>query len=533
MIDGELPNEATTSIMMGKGEESVDRIHVLDTTLRDGEQVPGAKLTAAEKLEIARQLAALGVDVIEAGFPSSSPGDFEAVETIAREIRSTGITALARAVKTDIDAVWAAVRQAEHPQIHIVLGVSDIHLQGKFRRSREEILAMGAQAVRYAKQFTPYVQYSTEDAGRADLQYLKETVRAVIDAGATVVNIPDTTGFCDPEEFGRIIHELRTDVPNIDRAMLSVHCHNDLGMATSNTLAAIKQGARRVEMTVNGLGERAGNTALEEVVMALKVKADFYQAYTAIRSEEIARTSRLVSSLTGIWVQPNKAIVGANAFAHSSGIHQDGVLKDRQTYEIIDPRSVGITQSRIVLTARSGRHALRVRLQELGREMDDAQLDEFHRRFLDLADRKKEVYDEDLLALLAQQERTPEQGGYQLAGLEVSLKTGQPPRARVGLRLPDGREASEEATGSGPVDAAYSAMERLIGRTARVLEFSLQSVTEGIDAQARVAVRMEIDHEVFIGRGTNSDVVLSAVYAYLDAWNRTLLRASTASWTPA
>jgi len=499
----------------------VDRIFILDTTLRDGEQVPGAKLAGAEKLEIARQLAVLGVDVIEAGFPASSPGDFEAVRTIAREVRGVGITALARAVAKDIDAVWQAVREAEFPQIHIVLGVSDIHLEGKFRRSRQDVLNMGVEAVRYAKKYTPNVQYSTEDAGRADLGYLKETVQRVIEAGATVVNIPDTTGYCDPEEFGHIIRAIKNEVDNIDRAILSVHCHNDLGMATANTLAAIKNGARRIEVTMNGLGERAGNTALEEVVMALKVKPDFYGVMTTIHTEEITRTSRLVSNLTGIWVQPNKAIVGSNAFAHSSGIHQDGVLKARQTYEIIDPKSVGIAESRMVLTARSGRHAVRARLQALGRSIDDGPFELFHQQFLDLADRKKEVYDEDLLALLTQ-DRTATAHGYELLSLEVSSGTTRTPGASVSLRLPDGREVSAEATGSGPVDAAYSAMDQIIGQNVRVLEFSLQSVTEGMDAQARVSVRLAIESDVFIGRATDSDVVISAVQAYLDALNRTL-----------
>ncbi len=497
----------------------MDRVAIFDTTLRDGEQVPGAKLASNEKLEIARQLAVLGVDVIEAGFPASSPGDFDAVRTIAREVRGVSITALARAVARDIDAVWEAVREAEMPQIHIVLGVSDIHLQGKFRRSREDILAMGVEAVRYAKRYTPYVQYSTEDAGRADLQYLKQTVFRVIEAGATVVNIPDTTGYCDPQEFGHIIQTLHDEVANLDQAVLSVHCHNDLGMATANTLSAIRHGARRIEVTVNGLGERAGNTALEEVVMALKVKPDYYGVTTSIRTEEISRTSRLVSSLTGIWVQPNKAIVGSNAFAHSSGIHQDGVLKARQTYEIIDPKSVGIAESRMVLTARSGRHAVRARLQDLGRVLEDEQFEQFHQLFLDLADRKKEVYDEDLLALLTQGDPIGFRG-FELAALDVSLGSQRTPQARVTLRYPNGDEQSATATGSGPVDAAYSAIDQLIGQRARVLEFSLQSVTEGMDAQARVSVRVMINSDVVIGRATDSDVVMSAVQAYLDAWNR-------------
>lgn len=499
----------------------MDRIAILDTTLRDGEQVPGAKLAPAEKLEIARQLAVLGVDVIEAGFPASSPGDFEAVRAISREVRGVGVTALARAVAKDIDAVWEAVRDAEFPQIHIVLGVSDIHLEGKFRRSRQEVLAMGVEAVRYAKRYTPFVQYSTEDAGRADLHYLKETVAAVIEAGATVVNIPDTTGYCDPEEFGRIIQTLKREVANIDGVILSVHCHNDLGMATANTLAAIKHGARRIEVTMNGLGERAGNTALEEVVMAIKVKPDLYGVSTSIKTEEITRTSRLVSSLTGIWVQPNKAIVGSNAFAHSSGIHQDGVLKARRTYEIIDPESVGVAESRMVLTARSGRHAVRSRLEAMGRSIDGEEFERFHQQFLDLADRKKEVYDEDLLTLLAQDSQAVV-SGFELDALNVSLGTGRKPQAEVSLRCRDGRVITATATGSGPVDAAYSAVNQLVGQSARVLEFSLQSVTEGIDAQARVSVRMAVGTDVYIGRATDPDVVISAVQAYLDAWNRSL-----------
>src|SRR3990172_5379765 len=334
------------------------RIIIFDTTLRDGEQVPGAKLNAVQKLEIANQLERLGVDVIEAGFPASSPGDFEAVRGIAQKVRKPIITALARTVKEDIDAVWGAIREAAHPRIHIVLGASDIHVERKLRTDRDKALTMGVEAVRYAKTLTPEIEYSTEDASRSDLDYLCRVIEAVIEAGATVVNIPDTVGYAVPAQFGNLIKELRMRVPSIDRVILSVHCHNDLGLATSNTLAAIANGAQQVEVTINGIGERAGNTSLEEVVMAIKTRQDYFGATTAIDTTAIYKTSRLVSRLMGIPVQPNKAIVGSNAFAHSSGIHQDGILKDRTTYEIIRPEDVGVARHHLVLTARSGRHAL-------------------------------------------------------------------------------------------------------------------------------------------------------------------------------
>lgn len=378
------------------------KVFVFDTTLRDGEQSPGASLTGAEKLEIARQLARLNVDVIEAGFPSSSPGDFEAVRQIAREVRGPVITALARAVKADIDAVWEAVRDAERPRIHIVLGASDIHARGKFRRSREELLEMGVAAVRYARALCPDVQYSTEDASRSDRRYLCQVVEAVIEAGATVVNIPDTVGWAVPAQWGRLIADIRRRVPNIHRATLSVHCHNDLGMAVANSLAAVKAGAQQVEGAINGIGERAGNASLEEVVMALKVRRAYYGVGTGIVTSELAATSAMVSRLTGLAVARNKAIVGANAFAHSSGIHQDGVLKERTNYEIICPEEVGAADAQIVLTARSGRHAVRHRLEALGYAVTPDDLDRLHARFLALADIRKEVFDDDLHALMAE-----------------------------------------------------------------------------------------------------------------------------------
>jgi 2-isopropylmalate synthase len=371
-------------------------IMIFDTTLRDGEQVPGAKLNAEQKLEIARQLVRLNVDVIEAGFPASSPGDLEAVKRIAREIKGPVITGLARTIQKDIDALWEAIRFAERPRIHMVLGTSDIHVDKKLRKNREQCLEMGVEAVKYAKKFTEDVEYSTEDASRSDPDYLCRVIEAVIKAGATVVNIPDTVGYAVPAQFGGLIRQIRERVPATDRVTLSVHCHNDLGLATINTLTAIENGATQVEVTVNGIGERAGNTSLEEVVMALYTRKDYFDAETRIRTQEIYATSQLVSRLMNIPVQPNKAIVGANAFAHSSGIHQDGILKDRKTYEIIPPEVVGAPAHKIILTARSGRHALRFRMRELGYVFTDEVFEKVHEKFLEVADLKKEVVDEDL-----------------------------------------------------------------------------------------------------------------------------------------
>jgi 2-isopropylmalate synthase len=384
--------------------KSPDRVFIFDTTLRDGEQSPGFHLDANSKLRIARQLEKLGVDVIEAGFPISSPGDFESCRRIAREIRGATVTALARAVREDIDAVWAAIKEAETPQIHIVLSVSDVHIERKLGLTRQEVLKRGAEAVAYARSLCDNVQYSPEDAGRADIDYLIETVETMIAAGATVINIPDTTGYCLPHEFGGLVRRVITEARGSDKALFSVHCHNDLGLAVANTLAAIEAGARRVECTINGIGERAGNTSLEEIVMLLKVRQSKLGLECAVDTTQITRTSRLVSELTGTPVQPNKAVVGANAFAHASGIHQDGVLKDRLNYEIMKPEDVGLSDSRIVLTARSGRHAFRHRLDRLGIELPDSKVDAAWQRFLQVADTKKEVTDEDLRKIAAMTE---------------------------------------------------------------------------------------------------------------------------------
>jgi 2-isopropylmalate synthase len=377
-----------------------DRVYIFDTTLRDGEQSPGFALDSDQKLKLAKQLEELGVDVIEAGFPISSPGDFQAVSRIAREVRGCTITALARAVPGDIDAVWNSIQDAESPQIHIVLSVSDIHIQRKLGLTRAEVLRRGEKAVAYARSFCDQVEYSPEDAGRADRDYLVETVERMLDAGATVINIPDTTGYCLPNEFGGLIQYVRDKVRHPERAIFSVHCHNDLGLAVANSLAAVQSGARRVECTINGIGERAGNTSLEEIVMVLRVRAAALGLETAVDTTQLAPTSRMLSELTGVGVQPNKAVVGANAFAHASGIHQDGVLKDRMNYEIMRPEDVGFTDSRIVLTARSGRHAFKHRLKVLGIELPDEHAQPAWEYFLRVADRQKEVTDSDLLAIV-------------------------------------------------------------------------------------------------------------------------------------
>ncbi|MEN6415163.1 MAG: 2-isopropylmalate synthase [Armatimonadota bacterium] len=376
-------------------------VHIFDTTLRDGEQSPGASLTSSEKLEIAKQLVRLNVDIIEAGFPASSPGDFEAVRNIAREVKGPIITALARAVKSDIDAVWESVKYAERPRIHIVLGSSDVHIQNKFRRSRDEVMDMGVAAVRYARSLCPDVQYSTEDASRSDKNYLFKVIESVIDAGATVVNIPDSVGYAVPAQWGRLIADIKRCVPNIDRATLSVHCHNDLGLAVANSLASIKAGAQQVECTINGIGERAGNASLEEVVMGIRVRQSYYRAATDITTSQLCPTSNMVSQLTGLALARNKAVVGENAFAHSSGIHQDGVLKNRNNYEIFSPEEVGAIGTTIVLTARSGRHAVRHRLESLGYKVSQEELERLHSRFLAVADTKKEVDDDDLRAMMS------------------------------------------------------------------------------------------------------------------------------------
>jgi 2-isopropylmalate synthase len=499
------------------------RIYIFDTTLRDGEQSPGASLNVNEKLEIARQLERLGVDVIEAGFPISSPGDFQAVQSISKLIKNATVCGLTRAVPKDIDVAAEALKDAVRPRIHTGLGVSDSHLQHKLKMTREQAMERGVTAVKHAKKYVEDIEYFTEDSGRADPDYLCKVIEEVIKAGATVINIPDTTGYTTPQEYGALINMVVNRVPNIDKAVISVHCHNDLGLAVANSLAGVLNGARQVECTINGIGERAGNTSLEEVVMAMKVRRDVFDCETGIVTQELYKTSRLVSNSTGVLVQPNKAIVGANAFAHSSGIHQDGVLKERTTYEIIDPKDVGINESKIILTARSGRHALAHRLETLGFAFDESQLDKLYERFLLVADRKKQVYDEDLEALVADEIRN-ENNTYDLLQVQVMCGDQGIPTATVRLRDRNGNILTDSNFGTGPVDAIYRTINRIVNVENDLIEFSVQSVTEGIDAMAEVTIRIRRGNDVYTGRGAHSDIIVASAKAYINALNRLLDR---------
>jgi 2-isopropylmalate synthase len=506
-----------------------DRVVIFDTTLRDGEQSPGAALNVREKVEIAHALAELGVDIIEAGFPISSPGDFRAVQLVSQEVRDCVVCGLTRANRKDIDAAAEALRGAAHPRIHTGLGVSDVHILHKLRTTHEDALLRGVDAVAYAKRFVADVQYYTEDAGRADPEYLYRVLEAVIDAGATVVNIPDTTGYSSPIEFGALIRGIVENVPNIDRATISVHCHNDLGMATANSLAGVLNGARQIEVTVNGIGERAGNCSLEEAVMAVRTRRDLFGLTTGINPRHIYPTSRLVSQLTGISVQPNKAIVGSNAFAHSSGIHQDGVLKERTTYEIIDPRDVGVPDSEIILSARSGRAGLRHRLAQLGYSLGADQFEKVYARFLTVADKKKTVETRDLEAIVADEVQMFFEETFHLEQVQVFCGDSSIPTATVRIRGPDGETYCDADHGAGPVDAVYRAINRVIGEPNELIEFSIQAVTEGIDAVGRVTIRIQaedpvsengVERRVFSGHGADTDIVVASAKAYLFALNR-------------
>lgn len=497
------------------------KIAIFDTTLRDGEQSPGASMNSEEKLVITRQLLRLGVDVIEAGFPVSSPGDFKSVQQIAAEVGDRAVVcALTRAVEKDIDSAADALSQCVRPRIHTGIGVSHSHIYDKLRTTPEKIIERAVAAVKYAKKYVEDVEFYAEDAGRSDYEFLAKVCQAVIEAGATVVNIPDTTGYSLPDEFGRRIKFLMENVSNIDKATISVHCHNDLGMATALSLAGIANGAGQVECTINGLGERAGNTAMEEVVMAIKMHGEELDAHTDINSREFIRASKLVSSITGFLVQPNKAIVGANAFAHSSGIHQDGVIKSRDTYEIIDPKEVGAGQSSIVLSARSGRAALRHRLEALGYHIEGQAFEDLHTAFLDLADKKKEVYDEDLESLVGERDRT-QSASYTLETVQVSCGHPLTPTATVILHDKNDNEFVACSVGTGPVDAVYKAVNQIVDIENDLTEFAVQSVTRGIDALGEVTIRVTAaDGEVFTGRGADGDIIVSSAKAYLNALNR-------------
>jgi len=500
----------------------MDRVIIFDTTLRDGEQAAGGTLNVQEKLEIARQLEKLGVDVIEAGFPVTSPGDFEAVRLIAQEVRTPSVCVLTHANLKAVDDSWEAVKGAANPRIHIVLSSSDIHLFYQLRKSREQILQMSVDTVGHAGKYCTNIEFSAMDASRTEPEFIHQLLKAVIDAGATTVNIPDTVGYAMPHQFGDLIEGVFKNVPNIDRAVVSVHCHNDLGLAVANSLEAIKRGARQVEGTVNGIGERAGNAALEEIVMAVKTRADFFNVTTNIDTKQIYRTSRLVSDLTGFAVQPNKAIVGGNAFRHSSGLHVDGMIKKAVTYEIIDPRSVGIPSSSLVLGKTSGRHAFRERLSELGYSLNDEDLNRAFTAFKELADKKKDITDRDIESLVAEEQRTVSEE-YHLDRVQVTCGDQGLPMAGVRLIGPGGKTIIEGASlGTGPVDAVYKAINLCVKVPNSLTEFSVKSVTEGIDAIGEVLIRIESDGVTYTGRGADTDIIVSSGKAYINALNRLL-----------
>jgi 2-isopropylmalate synthase len=489
------------------------KIIVFDTTLRDGEQVPGCQLNTVEKIEVARALEALGVDVIEAGFPVSSPGDFRSVVEISKAITEPVICALTRAVKKDIEVAAEALHYAKRKRIHTGIGTSPYHIKYKIRTTPEEIIRRAVDAVKYARKFVDDVEFYAEDAGRSDNAYLAEVIDAVIRAGATVVNIPDTTGYCLPEEYGNKIKYLRENVPNIDTVVISTHCHNDLGMATANTMMGVINGARQVEVTINGIGERAGNTSLEEIAMIIKSHYNL-NLKTDINPKLIFSTSRLVSTLMSMPVQANKAIVGRNAFAHSSGIHQDGVLKNRENYEIIDPKEVGIRESSIILTARSGRAALSHRLDLLGIKLGKEELDEIYHRFLILADKKKEINDEDIKILSG--EVFIGEKKLKLESLQVLCGRSVTPVATIGICI-NGEVHTSTASGNGPIDAAFTAVKQLIHETVHLEEFLIQAITKGSDDIGKVHVQVEYKGKIFYGFSANTDIITASVEAFIDA----------------
>jgi 2-isopropylmalate synthase len=507
----------------------MDKVIIFDTTLRDGEQSAGVTLNTREKLEIAKQLEKLGVDIIEAGFPATSPGDFEAVSLIAKEVRTPIICGLARAVANDVDRACEAVKGAENPRVHVFISSSDIHLVYQYKKSRDEILEMGREMVARAKKHYSDIEFSPMDASRTDSEFLYRIVEAAIDAGATTVNIPDTVGYAMPAEWGNLIEGVFKNVPNIHKAVVSVHCHNDLGLAVANSLEAVKRGARQVECTINGIGERAGNASLEEVVMGLKTRQEYFKLTTGIDTTQIYRTSRLVSELTGFAVQPNKAIVGGNAFRHESGIHQDGVIKMPITYEIMDPKSIGLPSSTLVLGKLSGRHAFRQRLEELGYNLNDEELARAFTAFKDLADKKREITDRDLESLMAEDKRTANiVEAFHLEQVQVSCGDKNIPTASVKLVDASGKICADAALGTGPIDAVYKAINRLVGVPNKLSEFTVKSVTEGIDAIGEVLIRIESDGVSYTGRGADTDIIVASAKAYMNALNRLLTDKSSA-----
>lgn len=496
----------------------MEKIVIFDTTLRDGEQAPGGSLNVREKLEIARQLSRLGVDVIEAGFPVSSEGDFESVRLIARKVRTPVICALARATKKDIDAAYRAVKVAKKPRIHVFLATSRIHMRYKLKKAKQEILRQAREMVRYARKYVKDIEFSPEDASRTEREFLFRIIEAVIDAGATTINIPDTVGYAVPSEFGGLIGEIKVHVPNVDKAVISVHCHDDLGMAVANSLAAIKNGARQVECTINGIGERAGNASLEEIVMATLTRKDLFHIKTLIKTKEIFRASRLVSKLTGFVVPPNKAIVGINAFRHEAGIHQDGVLKKRTTYEIIRPEDVGYSGTHLILGKHSGRHAFSERLKTLGFNLNSKELERAFERFKRLADKKREIFDEDLTAIIEDEIRiVPEI--WQLDYLKTSSATDSVPQAAIRLRS-KGKLFQATSLGDGPVDACYKAIDKITKVKGTLLDYSVSAVTSGKDALGEVSVRIKAKGKEVMGRGASTDIIEASAKAYVSAINK-------------
>jgi len=500
------------------GEGDTNKVYIFDTTLRDGEQSPGFSMNLDEKLRMARQLELLGVDVIEAGFPVASEGDFNAVREIARTVKKPQIAALARADFKDIDRAWEAIADAAHPRLHTFMSSSDIHLKYQLKKSRRQVLKEATAAVAHARQYTDNVEFSPMDATRSDWDYLVELIQSVIEAGATTVNIPDTVGYAMPDEMGGLIGYLFEKVPNINDAVVSVHCHNDLGVAVANSIAGIKRGARQVECAVNGIGERAGNTSLEEIVMALETRKDIFGFHTGINTRHLYRTSRLLTDITGIPVQPNKAIVGANAFAHESGIHQDGLIKEKITYEIMTPESVGFTETHIVLGKHSGRHAVKERLKKMGYNLKDDELNKVFARFKEVADLKKEIFDEDLEEIISDIIfREPDK--YKLLYLNVVSGNAAVPMAAVRMEV-DGEVKQDAGFGVGPVDATFAAIKKITGTHHSLIKYAVNAITGGTDAQGVVTVQLGFNGRSVIGRGSDPDVLVATAKAYIHALNR-------------
>jgi len=494
------------------------KLIVFDTTLRDGEQSPGASMTAKEKVEIALQLEKLGVDVIEAGFPIASLDDFAAVKDIASNIKNSTVCGLARAINKDIDAVARAIKPAKHGRIHVFLATSRIHMKYKLKKAEEEILKQAKKAVKYARRFSDDIEFSPEDASRTEPEFLFQVLEEVIKAGATTLNIPDTVGYAVPEQYGQLFSLITNNVPNINKAILSCHCHDDLGLAVSNSLAALANGARQVECTINGIGERAGSASLEEVVMAIKTRKDYFGLNTAIKTEQLYRLSKLVSKLTGIAVAPNKAVIGANAFSHESGIHQDGILKKRATYEIMKPADVGFKETKLVLGKHSGRHAFREHLKGMGYPLKDKDLDNAFSRFKALADKKKTIFDDDLLTIIEDDIRVSKEI-YQLTDILVQSGTSIKPKVRITIKKKNKADTTQ-ATGDGPVDACYKAIDKIIKIKGKLIDYSIQAVTSGKDALGEVHITIRIKDRIYSGRGASTDIIEASAKAYLAAINR-------------